>query len=161
MEQAIRMYGDFLLEGIVVIILIIGVFWGIRDENGNQGIWLMTGANISVQNQDYTAYRDFQEVYKAESEKTAPVVNYVGGHLETGLVRLADHIVVMDYAGNVLPMRVISIKSAGGRECLAQYIPETTEMFFERAGVYTIEIEAMDEEARVTRCCLSVPINQQ
>lgn len=160
MKQIIQVYGEFLLEGIVIVFLITLVFCGIKDDAGNIGVFAILGEGIELERIEHLAYRDFVETYKAECEKSAPLITFLGLHLQTGLVKLSDYITAQDYAGNSIPMIVKSIKNAVGTEFIDSYNVTSTEINFVQAGIYTILIEAMDESYRTTTCTIQIPVNK-
>lgn len=157
MEQIIRGYGVFLLDAVVVAILCVGIF-KINDSE-ECGFFPEIGKKLVIKKQDYNGYFDFKETYQEESKKALPVIYFTGKHIRTGIVSLKDEIVAYDFSGNILPVRITSIKSMDGVECLEHYNPETMEMNFLQPGYYSVEIETMDEGMRVTRCKIRIPVN--
>ena len=66
MREVFEYYGRFLLEGIVLAALLGMIFGGMKDENGNQGLFAILGAKIKMETVDYRNYTDFKVVYKGE-----------------------------------------------------------------------------------------------
>lgn len=159
MREVFEYYGKFIIEGIVVIALLSLVFVGITDREGNRGIYHMTGAKMDLLNIDYRNYADFKECYKAESEKAAPSIYYVGENLETGRHVLAEYIKAVDWAERNLSIRVISIQAPDDTETIGDYNPLTGEITFSQAGVYVVHVVAKDESNKFAEAKIRIPVN--
>ena len=61
MKQVITAYGHFLLEGIVLVLLLVLLFCGIRDEEGNVGVFHMAGAGFPLNTRIIRDLRIFGE----------------------------------------------------------------------------------------------------
>ena len=133
MKQVITAYGHFLLEGIVLVLVLVLLFCGIRDEEGNVGVFYMAGARLSIEQTDYQGFTDFRGTYRSEAAKSKPQISYVTGNLSSGTVCLTDCIRVLDYAGNELSFWVDSVKTPDGREIADSYDPVTKEIYISKS----------------------------
>ena len=158
MKQLINAYGNFLIEGIVMVLLINWMFIGVKEEE-NIGIFEIIGAQMTSEQENYSDYKDFRETYKKESTKGAPIIYFSGTHLTVGRNRLSDWIVIKDYSDNNLKPIVNSIKNINGTELVDGYDKITTEIVFQDAGIYIIDVEASDDCKRTSRCKMLIPVN--
>lgn len=159
MEQIIKIYGKFLLEGIVLVALLTILFVEITDEAGNKGVWAITGNRIEVESIDYKEYTDFKDTYQSESNKAAPTISVIGTHLCSGLCVIPAYIKAIDYAGNELPVKVSSIKDESGTELINNYNIDTGEIDFV-PGIYTVKICAKDANNKQTSCTIQIPVSK-
>ena len=160
MKQVITAYGHFLLEGIVLVLLLVLVFCGIRDEEGNVGVFNMTGARVSIEHTDYQTFTDFRGTYVSEAAKTEPEISYTVGNLQTGRNCLTDCIKAVDYAGNVLSFWVDSIKTPDGREIVDSYNADTKEIYLGQTGIYKMTVSVCDSGNRTVDGVIYIPVNQ-
>ena len=160
MKQVITAYGHFLLEGIVLVLVLVLVFCGIRDEEGNVGVFNMTGARLSVEHTDYQTFTDFRGTYVSEAAKTEPEISYTVGNLSSGMICLLDCIKAVDYAGSDLPFWVDSIKAPDGRELADSYNPDTKEIYMGQAGIYEVTLSVCDSGNRTVDGVIYIPVNQ-
>lgn len=159
MKLVIEHYGKFMLEAIVVIAVTGIIFLGLTDANGNMGIFAVTGAHLEVEAENYLNYTDFKNVYKTESEKSAPHITWYGGRIVAGTHALSDYIKATDYAGNNLGFLVQSITAPDGSDCLSSYNQDTTEISLLQMGVYTVTVSAEDDGKRTTKATVQIPVN--
>lgn len=160
MEQIVKEFGGFFIDGIVLVLLLILVFTGLRDENGNVGAFGIVGANLEIENMNYSVYTDFSETYKMESEKNAPQIKYSGSNLKAGVNKMSDHIKAVDYEGKALIVRVISIKSPDGREIIDSYNQDTTEISLNFVGVYGFTVVVSDDINQSLKATIQIPVNK-
>ncbi len=160
MEQIIREYGAFLLSGIAVMLLMGILFNSIEDADGNKGIFAMTGAKLETVDNDYNSYTDFKNTYQIESAKPVPAINYNGGHLWAGTIKLTDYIKAEDYAGRTLPVKVLGILNPDGIELLDIYNTDTAEIYLEKAGIYTVTVTVVDDINKSSKCMIQIPVNK-
>lgn len=161
MKLVIEHYGKFMLEGIVIFAVCGILVCGLTDENGNHGIFAVMGEQLEVSNENYLAYTDFADTYKAESEKTPPKISWHAGRIETGVHVLSDYIKVTDYAGNALAFQVMEIEAPDGTKGLSSYNPDTTEIGLSQMGVYKVTLFAKDDGKRITRSVVQIPVNSK
>jgi len=160
MKQVITAYGYFLLEGIVLVLLLVLLFCGIRDGEGNVGVFNMTGARISIEHTDYQGFTDFRGTYVSEASKSEPEIFYDVGNLSAGTIRLADCMKAVDYAGNELSFWVDSVKAPDGREIADSYNADTKEIYLGQAGIYEVALSVCDSGNRVVNGVIFIPVNQ-
>ena len=160
MKQVITAYGHFLLEGIVLVLVLVLLFCGIRDEEGNVGVFYMAGARLSIEQTDYQGFTDFRGTYRSEAAKSKPQISYVAGNLSSGTVCLTDCIRVLDYAGNELSFWVDSVKTPDGREIADSYDPVTNEIYLGQPGIYKMTVSVCDSGNRTADGVIYIPVNQ-
>lgn len=158
MDAIVKMYGNFILEGIAVICLALFLF-GDSEKFEQGGVLDILGNRLVIEEKKYDSYTDFGEIYKQESCKSAPKIEYVSGAQVTGIVNMAQVVRAIDYDGNEIKIVVLSIKSMDGEELIESYNSDTSEIILERAGVYTIELKAIDDGNRTTKCVIRMPVN--
>ena len=110
MEEIGKIYGGFILEGIAVISLMLFLWCGISVGGDNKSILRIMGENMIIEEANYDLYSDFRSVYDKESRKTAPIIKYAAGALDTGIVNLAETIKASDYKGDELAIKVLSVR---------------------------------------------------
>lgn len=159
MEQVIKAYGRFLVEGIVLVALLVILFTGINDEDGNKGVLAVAGAKLEVESVNYNQYTDFIGTYQNECGKAAPVISFIGTHLYSGTCIIPDFIKATDCAGAELQIKVSSIKDEGGVELIDLYNQDTGEISFV-PGIYTVEVSAKDANNKLTRCTIQIPVSK-
>ena len=160
MKQLFDIYGKFLLEAAIVVTLILLLFAGISDENGNRGMLKMIGAKIPVNSVDYSSYTDYDS-YQTESTKEAPVIHLqLQTMIKKGSCKLSDCILAEDYAANPLSIKVISVKAPDDMDITGNCNLETTEIVFEQPGVYTVTVSAKDDANRKRVKVIKIPVNE-
>ncbi len=159
MEQIVREYGQFLLSGITVVLVII-LLIGMKDDAGNTGIFKILGSQIEIIDINYNEYTDFRSIYQIESNKNEPIIRYVSGHLKTGVVRLSEHIKAIDYANLNLKLKITEIIGPDGEALLEQYNKDTTEVEMHHSGIYTVKVSALDDCNRLSQCIIKIPVTE-
>ena len=158
MEQVIREYGQFLLSGVVTIFVMLLLFVELKDIDGNIGAFKMFGKTVEIQDTNYEDYTDFKENYLNESSKNFPEIVYVSGHLKTGRIRLGEHIKATDYADRELKIKITAIEGPDGQEKIGEYDDITTEIVISNPGIYTMNVNAIDDGNRLTECIIRIPV---
>lgn len=161
MREVVEHYGRFILDGMVVIALIAIIFINLTDSEGNKGIFAITGAQLAISDQNYHTYTDFKGTYKIESEKTAPTIYFECDRLEVGVHALSNYIKAVDYVGNNLAIKVISIKAPDGTEVIGEYNHLTTEINMVQSGVYTVTVSVLNDSNRTTNATIQIPMNRK
>lgn len=158
MEQVIRIYGKFLLEAAVVAALILLLFAGITDGQGNRGILHMAGAVLKEE--ESLSERIDMACYRDECVRSAPVITYtVEGMLCIGEYPIDGLFAARDDRGTVLSLRVRSICSPhGGKQ---EYTSELEQIRFDERGIYTVCVSATDAWNRTCVCEFRIPVNSQ
>ena len=157
MEQVIRTYGVFLLEAVIFAALIGMLFWGITDEAGHRGVFAIAGAyqeeEAVMSGLDYTKYR-------SESEKSAPVIEYVwSGMLHVGEYSVDELLLAKDYRGERLAVELCNITDLSGVDRTEEAKTGDGRLRFGRAGVYRLKVRAVDAWNRTTTCEICIPVN--
>lgn len=161
MRVLLEYYGKFVLESMVVIALVTLIFAAMTDDEGNQGIYAITGAQMKIDSIDYHTYTDFKGTYKKESEKVPPRIYFEGNRLEVGIHVLSDYIKAVDDAGNFLPIKILSIKAPDKTEMLGVYNQSTGEINLFQTGVYTVMVVATSDNNKSTKAKIQIPINHR
>lgn len=159
MDQIVRAYGKFLLEGMVLVALMVVLFCGITDEAGNRGVLAMVGAQLEVEGMDHNNYTDFRGTYRSESNKLAPIISFVGTHLYSGTCILPNFVKAVDFSGNELEIKVSSIQDESGAELISRYNHVTGEIDF-APGIYTVWVSAEDACNRTMNCTIQIPVSK-
>lgn len=158
MKEIINVYGEFILESLVIVMLFLHIFVGIRDENGNSGVLQMIGSNLTVGDVNHLSYIDFDEGYREECSKNIPQIQFLGTHLDIGIHKVSDMFVAYDYAGRSLPITIKSIRDVNGTDLLINYDISSDEIYFSKEGIYTLELETMDSDFRILECKICIPV---
>lgn len=157
MQRIISTYGKFLLSAVVVLALIVLLFSGITDGEGNRGIFQIVGAHLD------TGQAGIQEdeAYKAleiENVKAAPQIFLEGGTgFSVGNIVLTDYVKAVDYAGRSLPVTIIRIENPAGQDITAA-LSDTGEIFFSESGIYLVEVSAKDDGYKKTMAWMKLPV---
>ena len=157
MEQVIKAYGKFLLEGIILVALLT-ILTVMSDSAGNKGVFSIVGTKLEMNSVDYNQYNDFKGTYKSESNKEAPVISVIGTHLYSGVCSIPSFIKATDYTGAELLIMVSSIKDAGGTELIGDYNQDTGEISL-ASGIYMVEVSAKDVNNKLTKCTVQIPVS--
>ena len=160
MEQIVKQYGIFILEGMVYVLLLGLFFTGMKDKNGNIGFFNLVGSNLEIEKVNYEDYKEFRGLFCEESKKTAPLIKYIGKNLKTGINKIDDNISASNYSGAMLPIHVISIKNPLGEELIGTYQKDTSQVYFELSGIYTIVVSARDDGNRYSEAMIRFPVNK-
>ncbi len=156
MQEIIRNYGHFMLEATVVILLFLFLLVNVTDEQGNRGVFEIAGARIETDTPDYTSYRDFSS-YETESGRKGPEISYHGGNgLRVGTVKISDYVKASDEAGAEVPIQVIRVTDREGKLIPVQ---EDTSVQLVKAGIYTVQVSAVDGYNKKTESRILIPVN--
>lgn len=160
MKQVVETYGKALLEAAVVILLMVLLFAGIEDGQGNRGIFRIIGNRIQTEHTDDRDYTDFN-IYRAESIKAAPSIRYQASELlHTGINNMSACIQAVDYEGRELPFEVRNIFSPDGEDITAAYNLGTMDVYFPEAGIYVVKVAAGDDIKKEFVCTVRLPVNR-
>lgn len=158
MEQIVRIYGKFLLNAMVVVLLIGMILTGFMDDAGNRGIFHMIGAYLAAAEIEEAIPEDFK-VYQQEGLKEPPVIFLEKmGTLHTGVHVMSEYVKAVDYNQRELSIQLLGCYDSEERE-LEFCNMETSEVYFENSGIYTIEVGAADAENRRSICCIKLAVN--
>lgn len=130
----------------VLVVLLILLFFGVTDEQGNRGIIRIVAVRLDTEGTDYAAYTDY-DIYETESTKTAPEIIYQDtGYLPVGTVNFLDNVTVTDYAGKSSGyLKIANLEEASSNDLSANINTETGEITFPEAGIYEVTIRAQDD----------------
>ncbi len=156
MKEIIEQYGKMLIESLILGMLLLLIFAGVEDEDGNKGVLQIIGAGIHEETNDYTSYTDF-DTYETDSYKRAPEIEYSGGNFSIGEWNLCDYITATGYAGNEVPIKIISVVDRTGRELP---VIDEQRVYFNTAGVYVVTIKAVDNTKKETIDTIKIPVNE-
>lgn len=158
MEQVIRAYGRFLLEASVLVLLVVLLFTGIMDDQGNRGIFSMMGKYVDEEE----AFGDMDfKGYQRESQRSNPTIAYVGTEtLYTGNYPLSAILRAVDDEGVELPIEVNSICDSLGIERTEECLVDASHIQFAGKGVYTLRVTAVDVRNRTSTCEIRIPVNR-
>ena len=156
MKQVIEVYGKFLLEAVGVAALALLLLVGIRDTEGNRGIFQMVGAKLPVE-----SYFD-AEIYKSESEKQPPTIRLqLETMIKTGTQKISDYLIAEDYDANLLPIKILCVINPEGTDITGDCNSDTTEILFPEPGIYTVTLAAKDDGNRKTIKVVKIPVNDE
>lgn len=173
MEHIAKHYGGFILAGIVFVLMLILVFSGIQDGEGNQGIRNIIAAHMDTEGTDYGAYTDF-EIYEKESTNAFPQIHYQDvGALPVGTVAFLDNVEVTDYAGRSLAyagesvdenerdsgyIKYIRLEDEEGNDLTSDINMDTGEITFPQMGIYKVTLQAQDDGYRKSTAVIKIPV---
>lgn len=133
MEKIVKEYGNFFLSGVVLIILIMLLFFQIKDDDGTQGALNILGNRIRTTDMKYQEYTDF-DTYAADASKTKPVITCDDISVSAGFIILSDYVHATDCNGNTLPISVVTVMGPAGTELACD---ENTGVNCSTPGIYT------------------------
>lgn len=161
MKHIVETYGIFFLSFVTVVLTFGFVFWGIRDNEGNRGVFAIAGAGILDSLADSRAGSDFS-VYDAESQKAYPAISCVAVNScvigrETAVSEL---FAAQDGDGQVVTFYILSVTGPDGADQMAAVSADQSSVLFPSPGIYTFEIKTQDAQNRekIKRIC--IPVNR-
>ena len=163
MKHIVETYGIFFLSFVTVALIFGFVFWGIRDNEGNRGVFAIAGAGILDSLADSRAGSDFS-VYDTESQKAFPAISCVAASAcaadkETAVSELFT---AQDGNGQPVDFNILSVIGPSGRDGDDVRMSEDrTHIVFLSPGIYTFEIKTQDawNRERIKRIC--IPVNRE
>ena len=158
MEIILREYGRTLLESLCVVLLLIVLFFGAEDGEGNKGVLAIAGAHMVQQSNDYPAYTDFDS-FVGEGQKTSPEITYaIDGQMHTGENQLSSCLSVKGYDGSNLSFKVIRVMDYSGNDYPSAYDETSQTITFPKPGIYKMRIQTVDNINQKTIADISVPV---
>lgn len=160
MKHIVETYGVFILSFLVAALAFGFVFFGIRDDAGNAGIFAMAGAGASELLTDSRPGTDFV-VYAAESQKTYPAISCVAASAcaagrETAVSELFT---AQDGDGQALAFYILSVTGPDGADQMTVVSADQSTVLFPSPGIYTFEIKTQDAQNRETVKTVCIPVN--
>lgn len=158
MEQISKLYGNFLLEATAFALLLVLLFAGLADNEGNRGILTMIGKQVSKE--ENAISKDDIEIYQNEAQKAYPVITYVDtGSLRVGEYAFGAMFQALDWQGQALEVRLCSICDPAGTERIGEYGTQVTRLNFPIPGIYVVEVTAEDAWNRRSTYRIRIPVN--
>lgn len=155
MERILRVYGRGLIEAAALVLFLLLLFNGIRDEKGNVGIFSVLGG--ALKEETMAEGTDFF-VCIAESRRAVPQIFYKKSEaLQTGTYALQEVIGATDCEGKVLlpQLKEICAPSGQWQTCVAK----TDWINFSQAGIYTLRLIVKDGWNQMGRYEICIPVH--
>ena len=157
MEQIIKTYGRFLLEAVCLGLLLGLWMTGIRDEQGNVGVFPMIGASMAKNK--LVSDSDFASCVE-ESGRELPQIFYKKAEpVQQGTYDMGELFGATDCEGKGLAVRIETIHNPKGIEALNLYQENTGQICFLESGVYTVELWTNDAWNQTRTCMIQIPVN--
>lgn len=155
MKEVMEVFGRLFLVATVAICVFSLVFFQIKDESGNEGIFAIAGAAIPAGEERSGAE---YSVYSTVASTQAPTIEavYVSS-LTTGTYRLEEIVNAYDYAGNRAAAVISAVKPPNEADWIKT--DRVTEVSFDAPGIYSLEIIAKDSNQKEIRRVIRVPVN--
>lgn len=158
MELIVKIYGKVLLESVVLALFLMLLLTGVRDEEGNVGVFHMLGAACkkeqAISGSDFTNWVE-------ESKRGMPQIFYKKeGGLHTGSYDVAELVGAVDCEGTALPLRILGVCNPQGMPEVNAYDADTAQISFDMLGIYTLQIGVTDVWNHTSVCKIRIPVNQ-
>lgn len=173
MREVMKRYGSFIFAGIVIMIMLILVFSGVQDGEGNRGVLAIFAAHMDTEGKTYDTYGDY-DAYNAEGMKDFPQITYQdAGHLPVGTVAFLDQVTVTDHSGRVLGyagstvdeterslgyFKIVKFQDGAGNDLYANVNADTGELTFPAPGIYEVTLRAQDDGCRNSIAAIRVAV---
>lgn len=163
MEQIIRHFGRGFAAVAAALLLTGALFFGLTDEEKNQGILKLTGAAIKPGNICYTDYEDYK-MLQAEAAKPEPAVVETFG---TGIFyagrdyRAADYVTAVDENGKNYAFRMEKVLDESGNETETPEQRQAGILSFERSGIYHLQIAVCNDAGKRKRYQIAVSVTRK
>lgn len=157
MEQVLQCYGKGIAAGIVLAAVLVLLFAGIRDGQGNRGIvnivktWIPE-EEIIIEDAGIDAF--------AEAGGVAyPTIRYAySGMLHKGAYLPGDLFSAVDGMGEERSVLWCGMTDPHGNSCTIE--SQQGEIVFGVEGIYTVRVCAVDEANRRSVCEFQIPVNR-
>lgn len=157
MEQVLQWYGKGIAAGIVLAAVLVLLFAGIRDEQGNQGIvnivktWIPEEEAIT----ESAAVSAFAEA----GDVAYPTIRYAySGMLHMGTYLPGELFSAVDGKGEERNVLWCEMTDPHGNSCTVE--SQECEVVFDMEGIYTVRVCAMDGANRRSVCEFQIPVNR-
>lgn len=158
MELIIKTYGKFLLEAVALGLFLMLLIAGVRDEQGNVGVFHMLGAFF--EEEQTISGSDFVNCVE-ESKRAMPQIFYKKVEpLCVGSYDVEEIFGAVDCEGNALPLQIQGVFNSQGIREPEAYLKDTTQIKFDEQGIYTVQICVMDAWNHESICKIRIPVNQ-
>lgn len=159
MEQIIQTYGKVFLSAVSVTLLAVLLLTTISDEAGNRGIFRILGGYLEAEMKVSAKPEEFQTM-ETENQKSAPEISMVqSGMFSVGTIKCTEFLKAVDYQGKELPVKLLKLENPAGEEMEEQSQWENGRMEIKEPGIYTLTVQAMDEDNRKTVSVIRIPVN--
>lgn len=161
MKYIFETYGQFLLEGMVCV-LVLGLLFSVKDANGNAGMFEILGGAWNRGYVDILPETGFG-VYEAEASKEFPGVSFAyDGKIYAGEeLLLTSFIKMQGDAQQQLRIKVLEITDSTGQDRFLCYNENTGKINFPTEGVYQVKVSIKDEACKKYTCAINVPVNKR
>ncbi len=157
MELIIKIYGRFLIGFLVIAAFLLLLFTGIRDDQGNVGVWKMTGARLSTEPEQWGD--EFQTSLQ-ESARGMPKIFYRRQEaLRVGSYDIKEIFGALDCEKAELELQVRKMNDQQGEIPLNAEELRSGKLVFQEPGIYCVEICATDRWNQTSVCRFSIPVN--
>lgn len=157
MEQIIEIYGKFLLGLAVLFLFLVLLFTGIRDENGNVGVWHMMGAFLTEEQPEKGS--EFA-VYVEEGARKGPEIFCRKKEpLLVGSYPASELFGASDCENTELDPVIEGVYDRQGVVEYDIYDAQTGQISFDRPGIYLVQLCATDRWNHTKRCRILLPVN--
>lgn len=160
MEYIIRHFGRGFAAVTAALFLIGSLFFGFRDEQGNQGLLKVTGAAIKPGSICYTEYGDYKALLK-EAAKPEPVVTETFGSsvfFAGQDYKAADYIAATDESGKNYDFCIEKVLDWWGNETETPEQKQEGLLHFEKSGIYRIQIAVSNDAGKRKRYQIAVSV---
>lgn len=159
MEQIIQTYGKVFLSAVSVTLLAVLLLTTISDEAGNRGIFRILGGYLESEMKVSEKPEEFQTM-EIENQKSAPEISIIqSGTFSVGTIKCTEFLKAADYQGKELPVKLLKLENPAGEEMEGQSQWENGRMEVREPGIYTLTVQAMDEDNRKTVSVIRIPVN--
>lgn len=158
MELIIKTYGKVLLESVVLALFLLLLMSGVRDEEGNIGVFHLMGASLK---EEQSASGSNFVNYVEESRRGVPQIFCKKGEmLHLGSYDVAELVGAVDCEGRELPLQIRSVCNPQGIPETDVYHADTAQISFDRPGIYILEIGVTDAWNHRSVCRIRIPVNR-
>ena len=161
MKYIFETYGHFLLEG-MLIVLVFGILFSVRDAEGNIGVLKILGGGWNQGYSDISPDVGFA-AYEVEAAKTFPSLEYAydGKIYANEELRITSFLKMQGYGAQQLRMQILHITDAAGQDKRECYDAGTGKICFPKEGIYELKISVKDASYKKYTCAINVPVNKR
>lgn len=157
MEQVLQCYGKGIAAGIVLAAVMVLLFAGIRDEQGNQGI--VNIIKTWIPEEDIITENAAIDAFAEAGNVAYPTIRYVyNGMLHRGTYLPGDLFLAVDGMGEERNVLWCEMTDPHGNSCTIE--SQQGEVVFDAEGIYTVWVCSADEANRRSVCEFQIPVNR-
>ena len=158
MEQVLQCYGKGIAAGIVLIAVMVLLFAGIRDEQGNRG--LINIVKTWIPEEETITENAAIDAFAEAGEVAYPTIRYAyNGMLHRGAYLPGDLFSAVDGMGEERSVLWCEMTDPHGNSCTIE--SQQGEVVFDVEGIYTVRVCATDEANRRSVCEFQIPVRRQ